>query len=109
MHTGAKARKNRRLVILSSIVAGLATVFVIGTIIYVIFGMDDGSAGEIAQTGMSEEGLAVLDSSQDSSVMDPFTGVEFYSKAFQLQLPGEHHQSLILQFHHHATPLQNES
>ena len=75
MHTGAKARKNRRLVILSSIVAGLATVFVIGTIIYVIFGMDDGSAGEIAQTGMSEEGLAVLDSSQDSSVMDPFTGM----------------------------------
>lgn len=75
MHTGAKARKNRRLVILSSIVAGLATVFVIGTIIYVIFGMDDGSAGEIAQTGKSEEGLAVLDSSQDSSVMDPFTGM----------------------------------
>ena len=31
-------------------------------------------------------------------------------KAFQLQLlPGERHQSLMLQFHHHATPLQNES
>ncbi len=28
---------------------------------------------------------------------------------FQLQLPGERHQSLVLQFHHHATPLQNES
>ena len=35
--------------------------------------------------------------------------VEFYSKAFRLQLPGERHQSLMLQFHHHATPLQNES
>ena len=75
MHTGAKARKNRRLVILSSIVAGLATVFVIGTIIYVIFGMDDGSAGEIAQTGISETGLAALDSSQDGSAIDPFSGM----------------------------------
>ncbi len=39
-HTGAKARKNRKLVILSGIVAGAATVFVLAVAFYVIFGMN---------------------------------------------------------------------
>ena len=39
MHSGKKARNNKRLVILSGAVAAGAIVFVIGILIYVIFGM----------------------------------------------------------------------
>ncbi|MCR5556986.1 MAG: hypothetical protein K6F75_05450 [Butyrivibrio sp.] len=40
IRSGARARRNRRLVILSSIVAGSALIFVVLAAIYVIFGMD---------------------------------------------------------------------
>lgn len=41
MHSGAKARKNKRLVLLSGAVAAVATLFVLGMIGYVIFGMNN--------------------------------------------------------------------
>ncbi len=44
IRSGARARRNRRLVILSGIVALAATVFVLAAAIYVIFGMDNGQA-----------------------------------------------------------------
>ncbi|WP_029232475.1 DUF5722 domain-containing protein [Butyrivibrio sp. VCB2006] len=77
MHTGAKARKNRRLVILSSIVAGLATVFVLGTIFYVIFGMDDdGDSESLMASSATEASADAADSnaSSNDSVTDPFSG-----------------------------------
>lgn len=43
IHSGAKARRNRRLVILSCIVAVLASAFVLGMILFVIFGMNKGN------------------------------------------------------------------
>lgn len=46
MHTGPRARKNRKLVILSSVVAVLCTVFVLGMVGYVIFGMGGGESEE---------------------------------------------------------------
>lgn len=50
MHSGAKARKNKRLALLSGIVAGLATVFVIGMVLFVIFGMNGENDVENAAT-----------------------------------------------------------
>ena len=59
MHSGLKARKNRRLVILSSIVAGLATAFVIGSGIYLIFGAES-----------TEDSSSFLDSTQEVVLND---------------------------------------
>ena len=43
IHSGAKARRDRRLIILSGIIAVLASAFVLGMILFVIFGMNKGN------------------------------------------------------------------
>ncbi|WP_051197353.1 DUF5722 domain-containing protein [Butyrivibrio sp. XBB1001] len=58
IHSGAKARKNRRLVILSGIVAVLASAFVLGMILFVIFGMDKGNDEDAEDVALFEASFA---------------------------------------------------
>ena len=58
IHTGAKARRNRRLVILSGIVAALASAFVLGMVLFVIFGMNKGEDEDAEDVAIFEASFA---------------------------------------------------
>ncbi len=57
MHNGHRARRNKRLVILSSIVAALSTIFVLGMLGYLILGMDSKSEEEIPDEAIFEASI----------------------------------------------------
>ncbi|SFB88440.1 DUF5722 domain-containing protein [Butyrivibrio sp. YAB3001] len=71
MRTGEAARKNKKLVILSAVVAVLASAFVIGIVVYVIFGMNSESLTETEEDAIFEVSIEESEEAFVKETMPP--------------------------------------